>query len=223
MNSVVLLDFDDVFNISTKAKNSRKKLHLRSGWDPDAWRNATFSYPVPSGTKAMRSNGAVYVIPEGTIQELPITYNTEAVRAVNELAEEGVEVLWQTSWAHSQMRTHAPGIYSTEEFDLMDGRESKRFLETLGFAEFDAVDADGIFHPSTGMDATKWWKYRATEFVVGTGRWDVVTWLDNDLFRQRGRSLMQEYCAIKNVELRYANRGQARGSSASTGAPDRLK
>lgn len=205
MKSVVLLDFDDVFNISKSSKYFSKKKHLTSGWNPESWREAEFTDLLPDGTKVMRSSGEMVALPDGSTRKLSIVYNLEAVDAVNSLAERGVDVLWQSSWAHDESTPHLPGIYSTEQFMDHRARRSKEFLESLGFKNFDAADADGSVEPSVGVHTTRWWKYRAAEFVVDTGRWDTVTWLDNDLFRNRGRSLMQEYCESKGVEFRYAN------------------
>lgn len=173
--TIALFDFDDVINVFP----NNKKVHLkRSGWDADAW------------YKTSHLTGGY---------DFPVNYNTEMIAAINALPSSGVDVAWLTTWAHND-DAPAPGFYSTDQFPAEKAAD-KAFLASLGFSEFDAMDAPGTFGEFYGATASKWWKYQAIQWIMDNTDYTKIVVADDKLTRNTGKVALREHGKVVGVKF----------------------
>lgn len=164
MRTVALLDFDDVFNVCSPVG---LKHVTKSGWDQDRWRFADYY-----------QYGRTY----------PIHYNEEAIETANSL---DCNVMWLTSWTHRDFGKSGIFNNDTLESDLL---RNKMFLESIGFDDFDVLDAPG----DTGKLV---WKVRAVQWLFEQKTYDKIIWFDDQLTRINGKAMLKQDAAGLGIEF----------------------
>lgn len=122
-----------------------------------------------------------------------ILYNEEVVETINELNN----VIWLSTWFYDGKEA---GLYTTED-SWEDTQERKAFMSSIGFRDFDHLDAFGDFSPGYGAGAHTWWKFQAAEWLIYSGEYSRIVWFDDMLTKSTGKAQLSAIASAHDVEF----------------------